>query len=255
MRLFLKMQLAALGMLVAVPATMPAQAFDSGALWKVEQLCLIADAATGLPFPCLKVDTAAGYVVLRPPYGKADTILAPSVKIAGLELPVLQSPSAPNYFDLAWQARPFLAGKTSRKLAHDDVALAVNSRLSRSQNQLHVHLDCIAQDVQVALRAVEPRLPATGWVRLEKPLRHLDFWALRLPQPTLAGINPFALVARGVPDAKAGMAEMTIVIAGTVSKSGAKGFVLLAARTGKSVGLGMPTGEDLLDHECGLQRI
>ena len=253
MKLSAKIRFAVLGVVAAIPAIAQAQATNiSGALWKVEQVCLAADAATGLPFPCLKVDAAAGYAVLRPPYGKADTILVPTVKISGLEAPGLQSPSAPNYFELAWQARSFLADKTSRKLAHDDVALAVNSSLSRSQNQLHVHLDCIARDMQMALRTLEPDLPATGWTRLAKPLRHLDYWALRLPQPTLAGINPFALVARGVPDARAGMAEMTIAIAGTLSKSGAKGFVLLAARTGRHVGRALPTGEDLLDHECGL---
>ena len=227
---------------------------NAGALWQVEKVCLANHATTGLAFPCLEVRAAtsgsAGYVVLRPPLGPGDTVLMPAEKSPGIEDARLQSANAPNYFDQAWNARHFIAGKTSRPLARADVALAVNAQITRSQDQLHVHLDCIAGDVRAALQEMEPAVPARGWVALPRPIRHLRFWAYRVRAETLDGINPFALVARDIPGARLAMGQMTIVVAGSHFKDGGKGFLLLAARVGGTRADAVSTGEELLDHSC-----
>ena len=217
------------------------------ALWGVEQVCIASQAALGQPFPCLDVDLGGGYVVLR---DKSDTILAPTIRVAGIEDHRLTSGSLPNYFAQAWSARRLLANKTRRVLAHDDVALAINSQSARSQDQLHIHLDCLAGDVQEALREAEPQVPETGWAKLAAPVRNLDFWARRLPADRLGTMDPFVLVADELPWARRGMGEVTIVLAGSHSTDGKPGFLLLAARTDRLVGHHRPSGEDLLDHRC-----
>ena len=117
-----------------------AVARDRAALWAVVQACRINHAITGAAFPCLEVNEAdggrSGYAVLRPPFDN-DFILTPTRKIAGVEDPSLEAADAPNYFDLAWRARSVLNGGGPPP-AREDVALAVNSQLARTQDQLHI---------------------------------------------------------------------------------------------------------------------
>jgi len=70
-----------------------ANASERETLWQVVRTCLANYTLTGASFPCLEVNLAngveQGYVVLRPPFGKPDTILAPTRKIVGIEDPWL----------------------------------------------------------------------------------------------------------------------------------------------------------------------
>ena len=72
-----------------------------GALWNVVQTCVANHALTGAAFPCLEVNVSRGvergYVILRPPLGDPDFILAPTRKIVGVEDPSLQTSESPNY--------------------------------------------------------------------------------------------------------------------------------------------------------------
>ena len=51
----------------------------------------------------------------------------------------------------AWQARYFVDERLHTSLPRDAVSLAINSTAGRSQNQLHIHIDCIRPDVRKAL--------------------------------------------------------------------------------------------------------
>ena len=232
--------------LAALPAK-SASPDTSGNLWRVVQLCTANKTALGLPFPCLEVNLARGYVVLRPPFGKPDTILAPTSPSSGIEDASLQTAGAINYFDLAWKARGSLAGKTSRALAFDDIGLAVNASGTRSQNQLHIHIECLAADIKLELQQAETGISQKGWTKLRRPLRHLDFWARRIYGDELGANNPFALTAQELPMARGNMGNITLVVAGAKFRQGARGFLLLAADTKPHRG---HTGEDLLDHAC-----
>ena len=85
---------------------------DRGALWQVVGTCVANPALTGAAFPCLEVNLSGGeeggYLILRPPVGKPDTILSPTKKVVGIEDPWLRTLAAPNYFEDAWNARTFL---------------------------------------------------------------------------------------------------------------------------------------------------
>lgn len=233
-----------------------------GALWKVVQACVANHALTGAAFPCLEVDVssgdARGYVILRPPLTRPDIILAPTKKIAGIEDPSLQAPEAPNYFADAWNARAFLSQAHQRPLGRGDVALAVNSRPTRSQDQLHIHIGCLSSQAKQTLQALAPDLPANGWVRIGKPLNlgapahSPGFWGRRVDQETLAGVNPFRLAAEGRPDLGANRSRLMIVVAGIRLADRRGGFVLLAAHNDAARPGDQLSAEDFLDDSCSL---
>ena len=216
-------------------------------------MCTTNYSLTGLAFPCLEVklpeDRGRGYAVLRPPYGAPDTILTPVRKTPGIEDPWLQSPEAPNYFSEAWKSIPLLASKLGRKPDPAAMGLAVNSAYTRSQDQMHIHLDCLAADVRRTLNELDPKITETAWTRLPGPLRGLSYLARRVSARDFERTNVFALVASGVPDARTDMAHITMVVTAS-SSARSPGYLVLAAKAGAYQRGVRPTGEDLLDHAC-----
>ncbi|MFN2767745.1 CDP-diacylglycerol diphosphatase, partial [Escherichia coli] len=65
--------------------------------------------------------------------------------------PILQADRTPPYFSLAWNNREHISGELGKPLKDAWVSLAVNSKYGRSQNQLHIHVACLRQDVYNAL--------------------------------------------------------------------------------------------------------
>ena len=127
------------------------------------------------------------------------------------------------------------------------LALAINSATGRSQDQLHIHVDCIRPDVRAALQA---HLNAVGsrWAPFPVPLAGQHYRAMRVAQADLAGIDPFRLLARSVPQPE--MRWHTLVVAG-VTFGTQPGFVLLDDRADLAAG-NFGHGESLLDHACTL---
>jgi CDP-diacylglycerol pyrophosphatase len=229
------------------------------ALWLVIRTCVANHALTGAAFPCLTVNVSSGeqrgYVILRAPFGTPDLILAPTRKTVGVEDPSLQSLGAANYFEDAWNARAFLWNGGKRPLAPDNVALAVNSRFSRSQDQLHIHIGCLAPDVKQALQTLAPKLPEDRWVRigsamsLGKTLLGLGLWGRRVEKETLAGVNPFRLAAEVRSNETESRSQLMIVVAGVQLAKARGGFVLLASYDNPSHAF---SAETFLDPSCSL---
>jgi CDP-diacylglycerol pyrophosphatase len=209
-----------------------------GALWTVVQACLLNHRLTGASFPCLEVNVSngndRGYVVLQLPFGASDPMLAPTRRIVGVEDPSLQAPDGPNYFEDAWNARKFLQDAPHEPLPHDGVVLAVNSRQSRSQDQLHIHIGCLSSGARRTVQAFVPALPADRWAPLGRPFRGLEFWGRLLVQDNLAGVNPFRLAAEAWPSPSVDRSQLTIAAIGVELSDGGEGFVLLASlQTGR----------------------
>jgi CDP-diacylglycerol pyrophosphatase len=231
-----------------------------GALWKVVQTCVANRALTGAAFPCLEVDVSGGdergYVILRAPLGVPDLILAPTREIVGVEDPSLQTSEAPNYFEDAWNARAFLSDGRQKPLARDDVALAVNSRLSRSQDQLHIHIGCLSRRVRRMLQTLAPELPEDRWARIGGPMNvanTLDgpgLWARRIDRETLAGVNPFRLAAERGSDETESRSRLMIAVAGIQLADGHGGFVLHAAYDDPAHPNDQFSAEDFIDPSC-----
>jgi CDP-diacylglycerol pyrophosphatase len=116
--------------------------------------------------------------------------------------------------------------------------LAVNSVYGRSQDQLHIHIDCIKPAVRAALDA-HARAIGPNWAPFPVPLAGEPYLAKRIDGSDLAGANPFRLLA-ALPEARAAMGQESLVVTGETGAGGRPGFILLAGRTrpgfGKQVG-------------------
>ena len=220
-----------------------------GALWKVVQACVLNHELTGAAFPCLEVNVSdgveRGYVLFRQPFGEPDLVLSPTREIVGVEERSLQALNAPNYFEDAWIARTFLHRALQEPLARDDVVLAVNSRLSRTQDQLHIHIGCLSSEAKKTLHNLAPALLETRWMPLGRPFRGLEFWGRLVIQDSLAGTNPFHLAAEEWHNQIKDRSQLTLAVAGIQLADGRDGFVLLASYKNP---FGEYSAEDFLDY-------
>lgn len=232
-------------------------AVDPNALWEiVHGRCVVNEIKAKTPVPCVEVDLSGGpkrgYAVLKDLVGPTQYLVIPTRRIEGIESPELLAPDAPNYWQDAWQARHFTITSAHAPLTRDDLGLAVNSRYARSQNQLHIHVDCLRPDVKKALHRHEAEIGA-AWSPLDVRLAGSPYLVRRLGGSELGAANPFRLLAKGVAGARAHMGEETLAVAGAVFADGRKGFYLLSERADLAAGR-RANGELLLDHACALAK-
>jgi CDP-diacylglycerol pyrophosphatase len=243
--------LAALG--AAVFAGSPAAADHPNALWRVVHgLCLRDVAISGLPAPCLAVNREQGYAVVPDPRARTEVLLVPTIRIGGIESPEILAPEAVNYWQAAWDARRYVERRAGGSIPRDKIGLAINSAYSRSQNQLHIHVDCVRPDVRRALMDNEAAIGA-AWTRLPVPLAGRWYRVRRLAGQDLGQRNPFQLLARGDPTAGRRMPQETLAVIGAIFADGSPGFYLLSGHVDLLQG---DTGfaESLLDHGCAVLR-
>lgn len=224
-----------------------------GGLWRVvHDVCVPDQQVFSSPAPCAEVDLGAGHVILKDPDPFAPThfLLVPTARITGIEDPALLSPRAPNYWAQAWQARRYVDQRAGRVLGRDELSLAVNSAYWRTQDQLHIHIDCIKPAVRAALRAGASTI-GPNWAPFPVPLEGERYLARRIEGSDLAGTDPFRLMA-ALPEFQVAPREESLVVTGETGADGQPGFILLAARTWP--GYGNKWGEQLQDHRCALAR-
>ncbi len=229
-------------------ATQRHAAADPNALWHiVGEQCVPDEKQNQSPSPCAEVDLAGGYAVLKDIVGRTQYLLIPTVRVSGIESPAVLTASAPNYFADAWGARHFVEDRALHHLPRDAIGLAINSVSGRTQNQLHIHVDCMRIDVTAALREHAAAI-GTSWSKFPVPLVGHDYVAMRIDQAELGSTNPFVLLADGVPAARADMGHYTLVVVGSTVQ-GRDGFVVLAGRAAPATG-DWGAGEQLQDHAC-----
>ena len=180
--------------------------------------------------------------------GRTQVLLMPTRRVTGIEDPQLLSPASPNYWQAAWEARVWFDQRLGRDVSRDTIGMAINPALDRSQDQLHIHIDCLRPDVAAALRL---RGDGIGghWSDLPVALAGQRYRAMRVMGENLGSRDPFKLLAAGDPAARADMGKQTLVVAGYRSARGKPGFLLLSHRADPTAG-GRAHGEDLLDHRC-----
>jgi len=227
--------------------------FPRSALWEiVRNICVPGQSQNHDPKPCLRVDLArgveGGFAILRDPRGGTQFLLIPTARIPGIESPDLRGPNATNYFADAWEARTYLNEALHQTLPRDGIGLAINSALSRSQDQLHIHFSCIRADVQDALRKNEGRI-GEQWTPLNGPLLRHSYMSMWAAGEHLEPHNPFKLLAERLPDATRNMGNRTLVVVGFTKRDGTKGFVILTDQVNERTG-DLANGEELLDHGC-----
>jgi CDP-diacylglycerol pyrophosphatase len=234
-----------------------ARAADPNALWNiVHGQCVPEQRAHGDPSPCVKVDLsggeAAGFAVLKDRRGATQVLLIPTRHLSGIESRALLARDATNYFAAAWAERDRVAWKLLRPMPRETLSLAINSDVGRSQNQLHIHIDCVRADVRDALWRERSAI-GRRWAPLPAPLAGHRYRAMRLDGEQLDDRNPFKLLARGVPGAAADMGHHTLVVVGMWYEDGGPGFVILDDHADLAH-RDRASGEDLQDHDCALGR-
>jgi CDP-diacylglycerol pyrophosphatase len=226
---------------------------DRLALWKiVHEKCVPDQASDHDPAPCAYVDLANGaddgYALLKDRVGIAQFLLIPTRRIPGIESPLLLEPGAPNYFGAAWDQRSYLFQRLHKELPRYDLSLAINSAADRSQDQLHIHIDCLRADVRDLLMKHAAEIGDT-WSQLGFDLVGRKYRAMRLVQGELREDNPFKLLASGIPEAAANMGNETLVVVGAVFAPDKDGFIMLEDHVDAATG-DTAHGEDVQDHTC-----
>ena len=234
-------------------ASSPALA-DRNALWNiVHNKCVPHVAAGQGPSPCDFVDISAGedkgVAMLKDLVGVAQYLAIPTKKLSGIEEAFLLTPEAPNYFAEAWAERGLLDAKLGVSLPREAVSLAINSEYARSQDQLHLHIDCLRPDVMATLRADAKTFDDT-WRPMVEPLNGRIYFARRLLSADLSDANPFQLLADGVEGAKATMPYQTLAVVGAAF-DGKPGFILLEDHAELAAG---GAAEAIQDHTCAVAK-
>jgi CDP-diacylglycerol pyrophosphatase len=237
---------------IAIALAAPALA-DPNALWTItHDRCVPDQEQRENPAPCALVDLAGGerggYVVLKDLVGATQFLVIPTNRIDGIESPALLEPGAIDYFAAAWRARSFVEQRAGTPIPRDWMSLAVNSAVARSQNQLHIHVDCVRADVREALLRNANRLGPT-WTPFPEPLAGHDYLATVVAGDDLDVVDPFVMLADGVPGARAEMGLQTLVVVGAYLADGRPGFVVLSDRADPAAGV-EAAGEELQDHDA-----
>ncbi len=218
---------------------------DSDALWNlVSGQCVVDEVAYRDPAPCAAVDLDGGWAILKDTIGPRQYLLIPTAKVSGVESPELLAPGAPNYFAAAWQARSFTEAAAGGALPREWMSLAVNSSVSRSQNQLHIHIDCVRADVHDAVIRYASGI-GPDWAPFPALLADHTYDAMWVDGDQLSA-NPFRLRAAKLANPADEMGIQTLVVVGAL-RDGRPGFVILADRADGETG-DFAGGEQLQDH-------
>jgi CDP-diacylglycerol pyrophosphatase len=228
---------------------------DPNALWRIvhDQCVPHVEAGEG-PKPCETVyltgGVEEGVAILKDLIGVAQMLAIPTRRLTGIEDPQMLEPDAPKVFADGWKARAFVEARLGKQLPREAVALAINSKWARSQDQLHVHVDCVAESVSEALAdyrsAVDDR-----WRAMTEPLRGRKYFARRVDSADLEDVQPLRLLADGLEDAKANMGAYSLAAVGATF-DGKPGFILLADSFSLEGG---GHAEDIQDHRCAIAHL
>ena len=243
---------ALMALMVSVAAF--SQASDPDALKKiVRDRCLPNHQQGKPPQPCAALDidrgVDKGFAILKDRNGATQYLLITTGVVTGIEDPQLLEPSSPNYWADSWAARSFVDERAGKALPRDFISLALNSAFGRTQNQYHIHIDCVRADVRQALKDSEASI-GENWSTMATPFNDHFYKVRKVTGETLAA-DPFKLVAEQGEEVRSAMGRQTIVVIGASFKDGMPGFYLLS----DSVNIGAfnrASGEELQDHSCAL---
>jgi CDP-diacylglycerol pyrophosphatase len=233
---------------VAVMASSCAEiaAADPDALWKiVGGQCVPEAQASGRPGQCTSVNLDGHYAILKDIFGRTQHLLIPTERVTGIESPSILDANAPDYWEDAWNSRRAVEAPLKQPLAANQFGLEINSEFRRSQQQLHIHMDCMRTDIIDALAAERHDEPGQWhWETLDGA----RYRVMRVTSLTQAN-DPFRIVARDHPDSQT-MATQTILVTGAGPSTDQDGWLVL--NSGLDVDNGTGTAEGLLDHKCKL---
>lgn len=246
-----RLALTVLGLSAGLLAASPAHA-DRNTLWNIVNGSCVAPGPNGeppKPKPSVEITCRLdhGVAILKDREGVAQMLAIPTKRVTGMEDPSILAADAPHYFADAWAARGAVEAHLGRDLPREAIAVTVNSEFARTQDQLHLHVDCLDVSVAAALKDYRASLDDT-WRPMTVALNGRKYWARRLISAELADVSPFVALADGLPVAKTEMGLWTIAAVGATF-NGDPGFILLADHAELTAG---GHAEDIQDHKCAI---
>jgi CDP-diacylglycerol pyrophosphatase len=237
----------AFSLLILIAVTVSSASADPNALWRiVHGQCVPHWEAFHSPLPCVSVDEVRGYAILKDRVGATQFLLIATAQVTGIEDPAVLAPDAPNYFSEAWEARGNVEALAGRALRREDLSLAINSVAGRTQNQLHIHIDCVSPEAAAALAAHGAAI-GESWAPLPVRLAGHEYRAMRVETLDRPGADPFDLLGGG------DRARESLVVVGATFANGNPGFYLLETQADPATG-NRGAGEELQDHSCAVAR-
>jgi CDP-diacylglycerol pyrophosphatase len=216
---------------------------DPNALWKiVDHQCVPAARASGSPGFCTAVDLQKRYAILKDINGDTQFLLIPTDRVTGIESPGVLDADAPDYWADAWAERQYVGSRIGLTFPPNQLGLEINSKYRRSQQQLHIHMDCMHDGIIKDLARFSTIEPGQWhWTTLDGS-RYRVMRVLSLTGDD----DPFRIVARDRHGSDA-MAQQTILVtgAGPTDQDG-----WLVVNSGLELDDGSGTAEPLLDHAC-----
>jgi len=216
---------------------------DGNALWTI-----VHDVCSVSTWPCLEVNKSGEFALIKDPSSRAQILLVPTRRITGIEDPQLLDPATPEFLAEAWAARGRLDAHLPRPLRRDEVLLAVNAQTARTQDQLHIHIDCIDPQVRRDLAAMAGHVGPV-WAPLPRTVMGQHLMARRIMGTSLEGTDPFLDLAQLLHDPAGRMGTQNLAVAG-MSFRGGPGFVELTGPADLDAAGNHMAAEALQDHSC-----
>ena len=217
------------------------------ALWRiVSQQCVPNQRDNHNPAPCAKVDLQSGFVLLKDINGPLQYLLMPTAKMKGMESPELLQPETANFFWLAWQERHVMSERRGTHVPDNVISLTINSTSGRTQNQLHIHISCLREDVRGQLDQYANTLN-TEWRVFPLALAGNSYIARKVSAAEFSQRSPFIMLASQVPQAREHMGRYSLAMAKL-----ADGEWVILATERNLLHLNLASAEQLQDHSCEL---
>lgn len=117
-------------------------------LWHRAQQCVEEAKQGSLQYPCVRVSKSLEFVVVHDTQiGKRGVfMILPTMRVTGIEDAAALSEPVRNFFRYGWEVLT-----TEIRKHPGELAMAINNRTHRSQDQLHIHLGCVAPEFRAAL--------------------------------------------------------------------------------------------------------
>jgi len=235
--------LAALALALGNAGCAVVAAANPNALWSiVSNQCVPAARASGGSGFCSAVDLSKHYAILKDINGNTQYLLIPTDRVTGIESPAVLDADAPAYWADAWDERHYVGSAIGLTFPPNQLGLEINSRYRRSQQQLHIHMDCMQDGIIKKLaqfRTIEPG--KWHWTKLDG-----DRYRVMRVMSLTGADDPFRVVARDRHGDDA-MAQQTILVTGA-GPADSDGWLIV--NSGLELDDGSGTAEGLLDHAC-----
>ena len=187
-------------------------------------------------------DEKEQYVIVKDhdPNKPAAYLIIPLEPITGIEDDRIFSPSIIGLWESAWLWAEKYPGKSASQ-----TALAINSIVGRSQNQLHIHISCVLPQVRETLAKTRIPTKASDAVALRLGPDHNVYWTVVVPD--LRTSSPFRVIQSMPHVDKNDMKDQSILVVG--SQESNQYYVLDTTANRNNPG----HAEELLDQTCALK--